>query len=560
MIRYVCKYTPVELLRGFGAECAVLDEAPESLELGERASHPNLCGFGKAVLQAALAGRADELVLVNCCDVMRRIYDVLIQKGCCRFVYLLDLPHTDNDCQRRRFAREIQKLGDAYAATSGQTFDRARFLAAFETPCHGAEPYIALLGARAGSALENRLSAALDAPVRNLTCVGSRAVSPAGLSGAEGDALMAAYAGALLSQLPCRRMEDHAARRALFEDPALLGVVYHTIKFCDYYGLEYAAAQKLCAAPMTRIETDGSAQSEGQLSTRIEAFAETLGRRRAAPAPASGDYFAGVDSGSASTDAVIIDRQGQLLGSSILPTGGGARKSAALALDAALLDAGLARSKIARVVATGYGRENIGGGESVTEISCHARGAHFLRPGVRTVIDIGGQDSKIIRLDGDGRVLSFAMNDKCAAGTGRFLEMMARTLGLTLEEMSRAGLEWREDLTISSTCTVFAESEVVSLVARNVPTPDIVHGLNKAVAAKVAALLGRLGGEGEYMMTGGVAQNEGVARAIEARLGEKITVCPEAQLCGALGAALFAAGLAEKSSIDKEPQIPRKLK
>ena len=176
----------------------------------------------------------------------------------------------------------------------------------------------------------------------------------------------------------------------------------------------------------------------------------------------------------------------------------------------------------------------------MTEITCHAKGAWFLRPGVRTVIDIGGQDSKVICLDSRGNVENFVMNDKCAAGTGRFLEMMARTMELSLEEMSRRGLEWKEDINISSMCTVFAESEVVSLIARNTAVPDIIHGLNKAVAAKTAALARRLKARGPYMMTGGVARNAGVVRELEKRLGEKIYISEYAQLCGAVGAARTA--------------------
>ena len=137
---------------------------------------------------------------------------------------------------------------------------------------------------------------------------------------------------------------------------------------------------------------------------------------------------------------------------------------------------------------------------------------------------------------------NFLMNDKCAAGTGRFLEMMARTLGLSLEEMSTKGLEWKENVVISSMCTVFAESEVVSLVAQNKEVADIIHGLNVSVASKVGALAARLGKDnpGEYMMTGGVAKNQGIIQALEEKLGAKLYICDEAQLCGALGAALFA--------------------
>ena len=204
------------------------------------------------------------------------------------------------------------------------------------------------------------------------------------------------------------------------------------------------------------------------------------------------------------------------------------------------------RSRIVRLVFSsirGMGiLDEILADDSITEITCHAKGAHYLNPNVRTVIDIGGQDIKAISIDENGAVKNFLMNDKCAAGTGRFLEMMARTLGLSLEEMSTRGLEWKENVVISSMCTVFAESEVVSLVAQNKDVADIIHGLNVSVASKVGALAARLGKKnpGEYMMTGGVAKNKGIIQALEEKLGAKLYICDEAQLCGALGAALFA--------------------
>ena len=252
-------------------------------------------------------------------------------------------------------------------------------------------------------------------------------------------------------------------------------------------------------------------------------------------------YFAGIDSGSTSTDVVILDRDQKMVTGVILPTGAGAAVGAERALEQALEQAGLQRSDIDAIVTTGYGRTAIQDGDkSITEITCHARGAHYLDPGVRTVIDIGGQDSKVIRLDENGAVVNFVMNDKCAAGTGRFLEMMARTMEMDLDEMSKAGLHYKEDITISSMCTVFAESEVVSLIAQNKPTDDIVHGLNKAVASKTAALAKRVGGEERYMMTGGVSKNQGLVKTLEEKLGTTLVVSEKAQLCGALGAALFA--------------------
>ena len=256
-------------------------------------------------------------------------------------------------------------------------------------------------------------------------------------------------------------------------------------------------------------------------------------------------YFAGIDSGSTSTDVVILNKEKEIVAGVIMPTGAGAALGAERALEEALKEVGLAREDIDAVVTTGYGRTAISvGDKSITEITCHARGAHFLDPEVRTVVDIGGQDSKVIRLNEDGTVKNFVMNDKCAAGTGRFLEMMARTMEMSLDEMSRIGLSYKEDITISSMCTVFAESEVVSLIAQNKSTDDIVHGLNKAVAAKTASLVKRVGGEEKYMMTGGVAQNQGLVKTLEERLGTKLVISDKSQLCGALGAALFAADMA----------------
>lgn len=347
------------------------------------------------------------------------------------------------------------------------------------------------------------------------------------------------YAEDLLHQKePCMRMRQ---KREYPEDPNCRGIIYHTIKFCDWYGFEYMHWREK-GLPILKIETDTSPQSMGQLSTRLEAFAESLGMRKMKQEEGrmQGKIIAaGVDSGSASTDAVVLDEDRKILGSCVIPTREG-NAPAARALQEALAQAGLKREDLSIVVTTGYGRETTGLSDvSVTEITCHAKGAHFLEPRARTVIDIGGQDSKVIRIDEKGSVKGFAMNDKCAAGTGRFLEAQARALGMSLEEMAKKGMEWKKDLDISSMCTVFAESEVVSLVARKEESADIIHGLNKAIAAKTASLVKREGGMPEYIMTGGVARNEGVVRCLEQALGEKVAVSEYSQLCGSIGAALL---------------------
>ena len=176
----------------------------------------------------------------------------------------------------------------------------------------------------------------------------------------------------------------------------------------------------------------------------------------------------------------------------------------------------------------------------ITEITCHARGAFFVHPETRTVIDIGGQDSKVIRLDGQGRNVDFQMNDKCAAGTGRFLEVMAHALEVKLEDLGGLSLSAPRTIQISSMCTVFAESEVVSLIAENQPKEVIIRGLHDAIADRILGLVRRVGVEEKVTLTGGVAKNEGVVRALEERLAVKLFVPPEPQIIGALGAALLA--------------------
>lgn len=559
MICAVCKYAPVELFAGFGEPWRGLDGMAESTPLADEEAHINLCGFGKALIEAALDGQVGDLVLTSCCDVMRRSFEVVADRdrrdGRERFLWLMGLPHTCGPCQVELLARQIRELRDAYAARSGRAFS----LAACQEACRAAAgeagaqgqgqgqgPYVGILGCRAGRELEEMVRGAVGLPVRNLACAGSRRVvlDEEALGTADEGAFFLAYAKALLEQVPCMRMVDTAGRRALFEDPNLKAVVYHTMKFCDFYGAERAEVQARAGVPVLSIETDYTLQSAGQLSTRIEAFAESIGQARGARgdggAPGAGRLFAGIDSGSTSTDVVIVDEAGSVVASRIVATGGGASASAQACLAEALDEAGIGRGELGGVVATGYGRDYLDGDSAVTEITCHARGARALCPGARCVIDIGGQDSKAIALAEDGSVSGFVMNDKCAAGTGRFLEMMARALQLSIEELSGAGLSWREDIAISSMCSVFAESEVVSLVAQSKDVADIVHGLDEAVASKTVSLVRRAGGQGPFVMTGGVSRNEGVVRAIERRLGQPLAVPEGAQLAGALGAALIA--------------------
>ena len=544
---YVCKYTPVELLKALGGECEILNDMPEGFDLAEQIAHPNICGFGKSVLEAVLAGNVKELVLVNCCDTIRSVYDILEDSGKLDFLYMVDMLHCDVSCSRERTVIQLKELAAAYGEYKGTTFNKEAFLKAFQPSERCSEYHLAVVGARMGEQLFEMTEDSMPLPVVNETCVNNRSVG--GVLPSEDlnfDSLMVWYAGELLHQLPCMRMMDHAGRKQLYQDPSLKGIIYHTVKFCDFYSFEYADIKNHTDLPILKIESDYTVQSSGQLSTRLEAFAESLNIQKETKREKTmgKGYYAGIDSGSTSTDVVILDKNRNITASVIMPTGAGAANGAERALEEALKQAGLEREDLDAVVTTGYGRTAISDGDkSITEITCHARGAHFLDPSVRTVVDIGGQDSKVIRLNEDGTVKNFVMNDKCAAGTGRFLEMMAKTMEMSLDELSKVGLSYQEDITISSMCTVFAESEVVSLIAQNKPTDDIVHGLNKAVTSKTASLVKRVGGEKAYMMTGGVAQNKGLVKTLEERLGTSLVISDKSQLCGALGAALFAADM-----------------
>ncbi len=252
-------------------------------------------------------------------------------------------------------------------------------------------------------------------------------------------------------------------------------------------------------------------------------------------------YFAGIDIGSLTCDAVIVDETAAVIAAAVVPTGANNRKAIAQARDAVLASASLADTDLSAVISTGYGRENVTGRDkSVTEITCHAKGAFHLFPRTRLVIDIGGQDSKSISLSPQGKVTDFAMNDKCAAGTGRFLEVMARTLEVELDDLGPLADEANEDLAISSMCTVFAESEVVSLVSQGKSPSNITRGLCRAIAQRTFSLAKRVGLDAEVTMTGGVAKNSGVVHALEDLIELQINIPEEPQIVGALGAALIA--------------------
>ena len=266
-------------------------------------------------------------------------------------------------------------------------------------------------------------------------------------------------------------------------------------------------------------------------------------------------YFAGIDIGSTMTKVVIAN--GGIVASVIGATGAEHRSFAHQVMREALEQAKLSFDQVGFVIATGYGRINVPFADrQITEISCHARGVKTLFPSVKTVIDIGGQDCKGMKLNAEGRVIDFVMNDKCAAGTGRFLEVIAEALGVRLEELGDLSLQASARVKISNTCTVFAEQEVVSNLAEGIPVPDIVAGLHEAISTRVITMVKSLGIESDVVVTGGGAKNAGLVKALEGGLGQSVLVPPEPLLTGALGAALLGKEMVAKGAA---PQTERKL-
>jgi len=272
-------------------------------------------------------------------------------------------------------------------------------------------------------------------------------------------------------------------------------------------------------------------------------------------------HFAGVDIGSTMTKIVVIDTDGKLVSAIKGPTGPEHRRLANEVMKTALEQARLQLDDISYVVATGYGRLNVPFADrQITELTCHARGVSSLFPNVRTAIDIGGQDAKCLKIN-NGKLVDFVMNDKCAAGTGRFLEVVAATLGIKLEDMGAISLRSTRKVPISNFCTIFAQQEVVSHLSEGKKVEDIIAGLHDALASRVAALALRLKVEPDVVLTGGVAKNAGIVEAMKENLGCELLVPEDPLLTGAMGAALLAQELSSAAIAKGEPVPvePRRL-
>jgi predicted CoA-substrate-specific enzyme activase len=252
-------------------------------------------------------------------------------------------------------------------------------------------------------------------------------------------------------------------------------------------------------------------------------------------------YAAGVDVGSTQTKAVVIDEAGTIVGRSLLDTGANVIKAAESSYVAALEQGGIDEEEVEYIIGTGYGRYRVTFGNSqVTEISCHGRGAVHLFPETRTVVDMGGQDTKAIAVNAKGEITDFCMNDKCAAGTGRFLGAAAAALDIPIDDLGPVSLQSTKPIKISTTCTVFAESEVLAWIGKGKKIEDILWGVHKSIASRSAGLMRRVGINDEVTFTGGVTRNKGMVKALEDRIDKPLNISEDCHYMGALGAALFA--------------------
>lgn len=252
-------------------------------------------------------------------------------------------------------------------------------------------------------------------------------------------------------------------------------------------------------------------------------------------------YSAGVDVGSTQTKAIVINEAREIVGRALIDTGANVIQAAENAYTRALEDGGIREEEVEYVIGTGYGRYKVTfGNTQVTEISCHARGAAHMFPATRTVLDMGGQDTKAIRVGANGEIIDFCMNDKCAAGTGRFLGAASSALEIPLPNLGPTAMKAERPVRISTTCTVFAESEVLSWLGKGKKIEDILMGVHQSIAKRSIGLMRRVGVEDQVTFTGGVAKNIGMIYALEDNLGIKLNVSDDSHFMGALGAALFA--------------------
>ena len=574
MIYYSCSYIPMEVLLGSDSEFhRITSVAPVSChELG-----CNLCGYAKTVYEKGMElSSGDYLLIADSCDAMRRIGDLLSELSSAR-VFILRLPwkrdadaveflsgeigdlttflensgvavnlHTGigrfNDLVDHVLTNEIRVEGADLSRLYLSALDGNKAKIDSNLVSRGPRKRIALSGGVTDiGAFDNAVEKAGGIMVSNDTCLGRR---PFSSKTADNIEPLTAIAERLLKwRSPCARFSETISA----SDESADATVFVVPKFCDFFDF----VRPRDNMKTYRVELDFPLNSDGQLTTRIGALMEKNDSRSVLHSEEGTTViYAGVDSGSTTTNGVLIDGKGRIIFSKTVKTGIRASNTAEGLMQEMTEFSRKNGNQIGKCISTGYGRLLVSSAsDKITEISCHARGVFELFPEARGIIDIGGQDSKVIRLNSVGNVEDFAMNDKCAAGTGRFLEVMASALEMDTEKMSSLARKSKKNISISSVCTVFAESEVVSLIGTGERIEDISAGLFKAIAKRVGAMYSRLGSPTPLVFTGGVARNAGVVEAMKMLFKTEILIPDVPDIMGAYGAALFARESSSESDI-----------
>ncbi|RKX38133.1 MAG: CoA activase [Thermotogae bacterium] len=564
MILYNCSYIPVEFLMASKIPYKRV-ESKKSVVNGEL--HNNLCSFCLSTLPTKLSEN-DVLIWADSCDSMRRSCDVLRRYFSGR-VLPLEIPNVSTKLSVERFAHTLSNFFTSFKkaikreitlSELKKSHERLLFLIrSFNDAIRNndlekmaslcktitgndyigsirrARNNILIVGSPAPSSLidviEETGNSAINATCTGLVpCLGS----PEDLN--EEDIFLSIAKRILEREFHCMRFvteRDIGSLRKYFD---FNGIILHTAKFCDFYGFEEKKLKAL-NLPFVHIETEPNHVSKEQIKTRLGALVERISEPEQVRSQKK-RFCAGIDSGSTSTKLVVVDSEKRILFKKVVKTGAFPKKTALDLLSNAVSKIGCDKQEV-YIIATGYGRGALNfADEAITEITCHAKGVSHLFPNICTIIDIGGQDSKVIKLE-NGSVKDFIMNDKCAAGTGRFLEVMSQILEIPLSSMGDFSLRAQNSLSISSVCTVFAESEVISLRSQGHSREDIVAGLHTAISRRITSMYERVNGKAPVAFTGGVALNKGLKVVLEKMLQTELLIPDDPEITGALGAALI---------------------
>jgi predicted CoA-substrate-specific enzyme activase len=555
-----CSLLPAELFLSLGHEVSFITADMLSSARSREyhcSFHENLCSYSKSLYEyfALHHNDFDLIIIPTSCDAMKKLFNALSSDIPPEKLYSLDVPKNKGDCAADYLATRLEKLIKRIGVNLTNVL--MGIASSPSSPRNDDKVKIGILGANIPMNVFDLClnKYGFEAVYLNHCLVKSYPEKELEEKAAD----IKNYSRLFLDKNKCPRTNDNEYKEQLkkrIREEGITGLIINTLKFCDFWPFDYRYFKENLDLPILLIEHEFTASYEGQIMTRLEAFFEGIRAKFCDPPSPNPtprvrresegvtmtrkDYFVGIDSGSHATKLVCINKDRKVVGRYLVPTGTSVRESVQGVLRL-LAEDGISRENIARLVATGYGRNNVDGAdEIVTEITCHAAGAYHLLGRGGTIIDIGGQDSKAIKIDETGRVIQFSMNDKCAAGTGRFLEVMADKLRLSLDEFAEMAKGSEEAVPVSSMCSVFAESEVISLIAGGKSKEEIAKGIHRAIAERTASLAKRINGTPPYYMAGGVSKNECLVCELESCLGSKIDVVEEPQFTGALGAALIA--------------------